>query len=65
MKTVARALDAEAEEAIEESAEGIGARHRSAYLLCKELPGIIAVVIPQDGNVRFVKRKDDALTYWG
>ena len=64
VKTVARALDVEADSAVEESAEGVGTRHRSAYRLCKELRDVIAVVISQDGNVRFIKRKDDAVTYW-
>ena len=43
---------------------GVGTRHRSAYRLCNELRDVIAVVISQDGNVRFVKRKDEAVTYW-
>jgi len=64
VKTVARALDVEAEAAVEESAEGVGTRHRSAYRLCKELGDVIAVVISQDGNVRFVKCKNEAVTYW-
>ena len=64
VKTVARALDVEADAAVEESAEGVGTRHRSAYRLCGELRDVIAVVISQDGNVRFVKCKDDAVTYW-
>jgi hypothetical protein len=64
VKTVARALDVEADAAIEESAEGVGTRHRSAYRLCKALREVIAVVISQDGNVRFVKCKNEAVTYW-
>jgi hypothetical protein len=64
VKTVARALDVEADATVEESAEGVGTRHRSAYRLCKELGDVIAVVISQDGNVRFVKCKNDAVTYW-
>src|SRR5919112_2344981 len=64
VKTVARALDVEADTAFDESAEGVGTRHRSAYRLCKALPDVIAVVISQDGNVRFVKCKDGAITYW-
>jgi len=64
VKTVARALDVEADAAVEESAEGVGTRHRSAYRLCKELSDVIAVVLSQDGNVRFVKCKDEAVTYW-
>ena len=62
--TVAGALDVEAENSIEESAEGVGTRHRSAYRLCKELSSVIAVVISQDGNVRFIKCMDGAVTYW-
>ena len=42
----------------------MGTRHRSAYRLCNELRDVIAVVISQDGNVRFVKCKDEAVTYW-
>jgi hypothetical protein len=64
VKTVARALDVEADAVVEESVGGVGTRHRSAYRLCNELGDVIAVVISQDGNVRFVKRKDDAVTYW-
>ena len=64
VRTVARALDAEADAAVEESAEGVGTRHRSAYRLCKALPDVISIVISQDGNVRFIKCKDEAVTYW-
>jgi hypothetical protein len=64
VQTVARALDVEAETAVDEPAEGVGTRHRSAYRLCKALPDAIAVVISQDTNVRFVKCKDGAVTYW-
>ena len=64
VETVARALDVEADAAVEESAGGVGTRHRSAYRLCNELRDVITVVISQDGNVRFVKCKDEAVTYW-
>ena len=64
VETVARALDVEADAAVEESVGCVGTRHRSAYRLCNELRDVIAVVISQDGNVRFVKRKDEAVTYW-
>ena len=64
VEVVARALDVEADEIVEEPAESFGTRHRSAYRLCNELPDVIAVVISQDGNIRFVKCKDGALTYW-
>jgi Probable sensor domain DACNV len=63
-ETIERAIDVEADETIEEPTDGVGTRHRSAYRLCKALGGLIAVVISQDGNVRFIKRKDGAVTYW-
>jgi hypothetical protein len=63
-ETVERALDVEADETIEEPTDGVGTRHRSAYRLCKALGSVIAVVISQDGNVRFIKRKNGAVTYW-
>lgn len=64
VKTVARALDLEGENTAEESVEGVGTRHRSAYRLCGALPGSIAIVISQDGDARFVTRKDGRVTYW-
>ena len=64
VETVARALDVEADAVFEESVGGVGTRHCSAYRLCNELRDVIAVVISQDGNVRFVKCKDEAVTYW-
>ncbi|HEX5847917.1 MAG TPA: hypothetical protein VFY59_01875 [Rubrobacter sp.] len=62
--TVEKALDVEGEETIEETTDGVGTRHRSAYRLCKALGSVIAVVISQDGNVRFIKRKNGVVTYW-
>jgi hypothetical protein len=64
VKTVSKALDLEGDETVEEPTEGFGTRHRSAFRLCNALPDVIAVVISQDSNVRFVKRKDGAVTYW-
>jgi len=64
VSTVARALDVEGERTVQESIEGVGTRHRSAYRLCRELKEAVAVVISQDGGARFVKWKDGAVTYW-
>jgi hypothetical protein len=64
VKTVAKALDIEGDKVVEEPAEGFGTRHRSAFRLCNALPEVITVVISQDSNVRFVKHKNDAVTYW-
>ena len=64
VETVSKALDIEGDETMEEPTEGLGTRHRSAFRLCNALPDVIAVVISQDSNVRFVKHKDGAVTYW-
>jgi hypothetical protein len=64
VKTVFRALDLEGERVAEESTDGVGTRHRSAYRLCNALPEAVAVVISQDGSVRFVTRKGKSVRYW-
>ncbi len=61
---VGRALDLEGERVVEEETGNVGARHRSAYRLVDALPGSLAVVISQDGGVRFVCRADGRVTYW-
>lgn len=63
-RTVARALDPEGGKVEQESTDGVGTRHRSAYRLCGALPGAVAVVVSQDGGVRFVTLRGDAVTYW-
>jgi hypothetical protein len=42
----------------------VGARHRSGYRLAGALSGSVAVVISQDGGVRFVCEKGGHVTYW-
>ncbi|QIN78780.1 hypothetical protein GBA65_09895 [Rubrobacter marinus] len=64
VETVHRALDIEGNVVQEEPTEIVGTRHRSAYRLCKELPDALAVVVSKDGNVRFVRRHGDGVTYW-
>ena len=64
VKSVARALDLEGEQVAAEETGNVGARHRSAYRLAGALPGSVAVVISQDGGVRFVCQKDGRVTYW-
>jgi hypothetical protein len=64
VKIVSKALDLEGDETVGELTEGFGTRHRSAFRLCNALPSVITVVISQDSNVRFVKCKDRAVTYW-
>jgi hypothetical protein len=62
--SVWRALDLEGEKVVEEGTANVGARHRSAYRLAGALPGSVAVVISQDGGVRWVCQKDSRVTYW-
>ena len=64
VERVWRALDVEGEEVIEERTGNVGSRHRSAYRLCGALPGVVAVVISQDGGVRFVCQRGGRVTYW-
>jgi len=64
IRSVARALDLEAEQVCEENTGNVGARHRSAYRLAGAVPGSVVIVISQDGGVRFVCQKGHAVTYW-
>jgi hypothetical protein len=64
VERVWRALDLEGESVAEEGTGNVGARHRSAYRLAGALPGSVAVVISQDGGVRFVCQRGGRVTYW-
>jgi hypothetical protein len=64
VESVGRALDFEGEKVVEEGTANVGARHRSAYRLAGALPGSVAVVISQDGGVRWVCQKGGRVTYW-
>jgi hypothetical protein len=61
---VRRGLDLEAESFGTEIVEDVGTRHRSAYRLSEALPGALAIVVSQDGGVRFVNRHRGFVTYW-
>ena len=61
---VLRALDAEGRQTAAESVAGVGTRHRSAYRLCGLLPEMLAIVISQDGGVRFCKQTAGRVVYW-
>ena len=61
---VARALDLEGRERITERVDAIGTRHRSVYRLCARFHEALAIVVAQDGGVRFVAHHDGAVTYW-
>ena len=64
VRSVARALDMEGEKVVAEETTNVGARHRSAYRLAGALPGAVAIVVSQDGGVRFIGKKDGRVTYW-
>jgi hypothetical protein len=64
VESVDRALDLEGEQVVEEGTGDVGSRHHSAYRLAGVLPGATAVVISQDGGVRWVGQKDGRVTYW-
>ncbi|ADB15433.1 conserved hypothetical protein [Pirellula staleyi DSM 6068] len=59
-----RARDLEATETVVEPADASGTRHRSAYRLVLSLPDALAVVVSQDGAIRFVAHHEGKLTYW-
>jgi hypothetical protein len=61
---VHRALDIEAQDCILESMESAGTRHRTAYRLCREYGSCLAIVVSQDGAVKFVANHQDKVTYW-
>jgi hypothetical protein len=64
VQNVARALDLEGEDTLPEPLVADGTRHRSAYRLCSLFPDALAVVISQDGGVRFVTTHRGAVTFW-
>lgn len=64
VRTVWKALDLEGNHLAEEEIGVVGARHRAAYRIAAALPGSVAIVISQDGGVRFVSQKEGRVTYW-
>ncbi|MGI8649988.1 MAG: putative sensor domain DACNV-containing protein [Rubrobacter sp.] len=62
--TVRRALDHEGKRTVEESVDGVGTRHRSAYRVVAAVPDAMAVVVSQDGSARFITRGPYGITYW-
>jgi hypothetical protein len=64
VSTVARARDLAGAEREIVRTDRVGTRHRSAYRLCQELRDALAIVVSQDGGLRFVRWDDNAVTYW-
>jgi hypothetical protein len=42
----------------------VGTRHRSAYRLCQAVHDALALVVSQDGGLRFIRWHDDGVAYW-
>jgi hypothetical protein len=61
---VARALDLEADDTVLEPLVADGTRHRSTYRLCSRIPEAVAIVVSQDGGVRFVATHKGQVTFW-
>lgn len=63
-ETVMQALDLEAERRISEPANSVGTRHRAAYRFAAAHPAGLAIVISQDGIVRFVANLGGQVVFW-
>ncbi|UYZ63126.1 DNA integrity scanning protein DisA nucleotide-binding domain protein [Hymenobacter weizhouensis] len=61
---VYRALDMEATAVQSEAANSGGTRHRAAYRLCLADPDSLAIVVSQDGGVRFVHQHAGRIVFW-
>lgn len=61
---VMRARDLEGVEREWVRTDRVGTRHRSAYRLCHTLRDALAIVVSQDGGLRFIRWHKDAVTYW-
>jgi hypothetical protein len=61
---VARVVDLEAQKLEFEPATAMGTRHRSAYRICKALPGSVALVISQDAGLRVVSYLQQQVMCW-
>ena len=61
---VARAHDLEGSEREWVRTDRVGTRHRSAYRLCLAMHDALALVVSQDGGLRFVRWHNGGVTYW-
>lgn len=62
--SIARSLDLDGKKYKIEQTRGVGTRHRSAYNLCHVLKDVLAIVISQDGGVRFIRSNNETVMYW-
>jgi hypothetical protein len=61
---VARAHELEGTEREWVRTDRVGTRHRSAYRLCQAVRDALALVVSQDGGLRFIRWHDGGVTYW-
>ena len=61
---VARARDLEGIQREWVRTDRVGTRHRSAYRLCQAVREALALVVSQDGGLRFIRWHGDGVTYW-
>jgi hypothetical protein len=61
---VARAHDLDASARTWVRTDRVGTRHRSAYRLCQAVRDALALVVSQDGGLRFIRWHDQSVAYW-
>jgi hypothetical protein len=61
---VAWAHDLDAEARTWVRTDRVGTRHRSAYRLCQAVRDALALVVSQDGGLRFIRWHDQSVAYW-
>jgi hypothetical protein len=64
VETVRICQDAEGLNSRPVRTDGVGTRHRSAFRFCQKFPSALAIVVSQDGNIRFVAAKDGSVHCW-
>jgi hypothetical protein len=64
VRRVARAHDLEGAEREWVRTDRVGTRHRSAYRLCQAVHDALALVVSQDGGLRFIRWHGGGVTYW-
>ena len=61
---VARAHDLSGTQKSLVRTDRVGTRHRSAYRLCQAVHDAFALVVSQDGGLRFIRWHDGGVAYW-
>ena len=61
---VARAHDLDGTQKSLVRTDRVGTRHRSAYRLCQAVHDALALVVSQDGGLRFIRWHHDTVAYW-